>query len=79
MTGPLGPHRVVLGSALRPPVLSADGSGDLPEGRPQWTAVSSAVQLWCVLFDVKQDVQAQPTLGRGCGQCDLRSGENTGP
>lgn len=79
MTGPLGPHRGVLGSALRTWVLSADGYGDLPECRPQWTAVSSAVHLWCALFDARQDVQAQPTLGRGCGQCDLGSGENTGP
>ncbi len=33
--------------SLRPPVLSADSSGDLLENRPQWTAVSSTVQLWC--------------------------------
>lgn len=52
MTGPLGPYCVVLGSAVRPPVLSADSRGDLLESRPQWTAVSFVVS------DVRQDVLA---------------------
>lgn len=52
MTGPLGQHSVVLGSGLRPLALPADSSGDLLKSRPRCTAVSSAVQFWCVFFDV---------------------------
>lgn len=60
----------------RPPVLSADGSGDLLESRPRWTAVSSAARLCCSRFDVRQDVQglASPRgRGRGRGRGRRRS------
>lgn len=57
-------------------MLSADNPGDLLESRPLWTAVSSALQLFFVLFDVRQDVQAWATPGWSCGQCDLGCGEN---